>query len=373
MITPRHRTAWRAWRSGDVDEAARLARPHRGAERLLVLADLVRGRFEQGLARYQALRRPPRALDMPVAHAWVHLDRVDKACEHLCRRRRRLPPGLALRRDHPMTVKVHGPVTLPFADHPLAPYLPALEGTLNGRHALIHLDTGGAFLVMGLERAAAMGVEAVPAGRRFHGVTRTPVRTGLVRELDLGGVALTNVPVDVLPTLTGPQDIVIMGTCLLRHFLPTIDVPAGHLLLAPRGHHPPPDGVRVPFCLWADHFMFAKGGHGPRDLTFFVDSGLVHLIEDDGRIRQAAVLATRSQYRTWGIPRADLAATHLTAPHPLRLGPLEQTAHLLSVAPGRTAPWSDFGGVRIDGLISQAFLSEYAWTLDFDRQEYTFQ
>jgi hypothetical protein len=44
----------------------------------------------------------------------------------------------------------------------------------------------------------------------------------------------------------------------------------------------------------------------------------------------------------------------------------------LSVAPGRTAPWSRFGGVTIDGLLSQAFLAEYAWTLDFDRHEYTF-
>jgi hypothetical protein len=273
-----------------------------------------------------------------------------------------------------MTVKAAEPVRLPFGDHPLAAYLPAVEGALNGHRTLIHLDTGGTFLVMGTERAAAMGVETVPNGRRFHGLTRTPVRTGIARELALGGAMLTNVPVDVVPTLTGPQDLVIMGTCLLRRFLPTIDTPASHLLLAPCGHRSPPDGTRVPFYLWGDHLMFARGGYGPRDLTFFVDSGLVHVLEDeDGTTRQAAVLATRSQYRSWGIPRADLAASHLKAAHPLRLGALEQPGHLMSVAPGRTAPWSRFGGVTIDGLLSQAFLAEYAWTLDFDRHEYTFR
>ncbi len=375
MTPSRPSGARRAWRSGDVEEAARLA-AEAGDEHLLVLADLVRGRFEPALTRYASLAGGLRlrALDEPVAHAWLHLDQVDRACEHLRRRRRRIPPDLALRRDHPMTVKAAEPVRLPFGDHPLAAYLPAVEGALNGHRTLLHLDTGGTFLVMGTERAAAMGVETVPNGRRFHGLTRTPVRTGIARELALGGALLTNVPVDVVPTLTGPQDLVIMGTCLLRRFLATIDTPAGHLLLAPRGHRPPPDGIRVPFSLWGDHFMFARGGYGHRrDLTFFVDSGLVHVLEDeDGTARQAAMLATRSQYRSWGIPAADLAATHLKAAHPLRLGALEQPGHLLSVAPGRTAPWSRFGGVTIDGLLSQAFLAEYAWTLDFDRHEYTF-
>ncbi|WP_188195287.1 retropepsin-like aspartic protease [Nonomuraea sp. SYSU D8015] len=377
LSAARHRAARREWRSGDIGEAARLA-AESGDERLLVLADLTRGRFEQGLARYASLSGGLRlrGLDEPVAHAWLHLDRPDLACGHLRRRLRRVPPDLRLRRDHPMTVKIAAPVRLPFADHPLAAYLPAVEGTLNGHETLLHLDTGGSFLVMGTERAAAMGVASAPIGRRFHGAALVEARAGIARELDLGGVAMTNVPVDVLPTLTGPQNLVIMGTSLLRRFLPTIDTPAEHLLLAPRGHRAPQDGTVMPFCLWADHFMFARGGYGPRrDLTFFIDSGLVHLLEDEesGVIRQAAALATRAQYRSWGIPDGELAGTHLKAAHPLRLGPLEQPGHLLSIVPGRRAPWSGFGGIRVDGLLSQAFLGRYAWTLDFDRYEYTFR
>ncbi|MBB5084728.1 retropepsin-like aspartic protease [Nonomuraea endophytica] len=363
--------ARRAWSAGRIEECARLA-AEEGDERLLVLTDLVRGRYEQGLARYETGALRLRALDEPVTHAWLHLDQVDRACEHL---RRRVPPDLALRREHPMTIEVAELVTLPFRDHPLAPYLPAVEGDLNGHRSLLHLDTGGTFLVMGAERATRMGIESVPNGRRHQGLTSAPARTGIARELDLGGARLTNVPVDILSTLTGPQDIVIMGTSLLRRFLPTIDTPAGHLLLAPRGAASPPQGVRVPFYLWADHYMFATGGYGEgRDLTFFVDSGLVQLLPgEDGELRQAATLATRAQYRSWGIPRADLTGTHLRAAQPLRLGPLEQPGHTLSIAPARTVPWSSFGGIRIDGLLSQAFLAQYAWTLDFDRFEYTFR
>ncbi|MFI6395813.1 retropepsin-like aspartic protease [Nonomuraea sp. NPDC050540] len=361
-----------AWRAGDIDRAARLAAAA-GDERLPLLADLVRGRLTEALSRYDRLGRPPRALDLPIADAWLHLDQPGQACAHLRRRHRRIPPNLALRRDHPMTVKAAGPVELPFADHPLTPYLPAVEATLNGRRTLLHLDTGGTFLVMGSERAAAAGVESVPSGRRFHGVTSGPARAGIAGELNLGGTVLTNVPVDILPTLTGPQDLVIMGTCLLRRFLATIDTPAARLLLAPRGSAAPPGGTRMPFHLWGDHFMFAAGGYGELDLTFFVDSGLVQLLEDGGTQRQAAVFATRSQYRSWGVAPGELSGTHLRATRPLRLGSLEQDGHLLSIAPGRRLPWSQLGGVRVDGLLSQAFLARYAWTLDFDRHEYTFR
>ncbi|WP_283136201.1 retropepsin-like aspartic protease [Rhizohabitans arisaemae] len=361
-----------AWQAGDVDRAARLAAAA-GDEQLPLLADLVRGRLAEALSRYDRLRRPRRALDLPIADALLHLDQPGRACEHLRRRHRRIPPKLALQRDHPMSLKAAGPVELPFADQPLAPYLPAVEATLNGRRTLLHLDTGGTFLVMGSERAAAVGVQSVSNGRLFHGVTSTHARAGLVGELNLGGTVLTNVPVDILPTLAGPQDLVIMGTCLLRRFLSTIDTPGDRLLLAPRGSAVPPGGTRMPFHLWGDHFMFAAGGYGELDLTFFVDSGLVQLLEDGGTLRQAAVYATKSQYRSWGFAPGELSGTHLRAARPLRLGPLEQDGHLLSIAPGRRAPWSELGGVRVDGLISQAFLAQYAWTLDFDRHEYIFR
>ena len=55
---------------------------------------------------------------------------------------------------------------------------------------------------------------------------------------------------------------------------------------------------------------------------------------------------------------------------PVSLGPLEQTNQYFTTTPKTIA--EDLGGVRIDGLISHAFLKEYVWTLDFDRMRYVF-
>ncbi|GGP03345.1 retropepsin-like domain-containing protein [Nonomuraea glycinis] len=375
------RAAWSAWTRGDIEASARLASAS-GHEHLLLLTDLVSGRYASALSRYATLRearyRWLAALDEPFAYALLHLDRVEEAFDHVSRRRgeRHVPPDLALRRDRPLTVEARSTVTLPFRDHPLAPYLPAVEGVIDGRRTLIHLDTGGTYLVMGTERAASLGIASVPNGRHNHGVVRTPSRFGIARELELDGAVLTNVPVDILPTFTGSSDLVIMGTNVLQRFRATVDHPGARLTLAPRGTDAArPDGVRIPFYLWQDHFMFARGGYGARrDLTFFIDSGLVHVFQTDdgGPPRQAATFADKTQYRSWGIPRRDITAPFLHAAHPVSLGPLEQPGHLLATTPTRRAPWSSFGGIRIHGLLSHAFLSEYAWTLDFDSHEYTF-
>lgn len=324
----------------------------------------VRGRYTEALA-LDAVRPAPTRL---VAQALLHLGREGEALD-LVRRRgvRRIPPGLRQRADRPLRTSLAAPATLPFADHQLAPYLPAVEATLNGTPVLAHLDTGAPFVATGTARAAALGIDLTPIGRHYHGTTRTTVHVGIASELRLGPATLTNVPVTATPTLTGAQDVVIIGTNVLQQFLATIDNPGGELRLAPRGT-PPPPGAPVPFGLWDDHYLFARGGLGARDdCTWFVDSGLVYLIaSDDGAIRQASLTTTAALYRTFGI---TASGPHFEAPAPLRLGPLSQDHPFVSTAP-RRVPWSSFGGIRIDGLLSHGFLKRYAWTLDFDRSEF---
>ena len=58
------------------------------------------------------------------------------------------------------------------------------------------------------------------------------------------------------------------------------------------------------------------------------------------------------------------------SPLPLSLGTLEQKG--LLVLASKKVPFSTFGGVKIHGLLSHAFLKNYAWTLDFDCREYLF-
>ncbi|WP_171064746.1 retropepsin-like aspartic protease, partial [Actinomadura soli] len=397
------RRAWQAWSNGDVEACERLAETLSGPSRdhLLFLCCYVRQSYEKALAHYDALAsddRTPGTLDEPVIAAWLHLGRPDQAIEHVRRRRtgrsrisrsrisrsRAVEQALRvldLRLTRPLGVRLDGTTALAFVDHELAPYLPAVAATIDGVDVRAHLDTGGAFVVMGPQRAAELGVVTFPGGSSHHGLQRTQVRHGTITELRLGAASLTNVPVEVLSTLVGAQDLVIIGTNILEQFLSTVDHPRSRLILSPR-YRPDaaadharlladaPATTEIDFYLWSDHFMFTRGGFGARDdLNFFIDSGLVYVVQDDDASapQQACLLAGSRHYRTWGVPRALADRPHFDSPEPVSLGPLAQRHRLVATTRSRTTPWRSFGGVRIDGLLSHAFLKAYAWTLDFDR------
>ena len=386
------RAAWRAWARGDIEEAGRLAArlTPRQRSHLLFLTSYVRGRYEQALGHHAAARSVAfMGLDALVAQAWLHLGRPEQAHAHVLRRRgwRRIPPDFRLRVECPLRASLDRVTALPFVDHALAPFLGAVDATLDGHRLCAAIDTGGAFVVMGTQRAKALGIRLVAQGRHHHGAVRTESYVGIARELTLGGATLTNVPIEAMPTLRDGQDVVVIGTNVLQQFLATVDYPGQRLLLSPRSNAgaaaehlallgDQPEVARVPFYLWDDHFMFARGGFGARrDLNYFIDSGLAYVIQEDDESppRQACMYATARQYRSWGVPAGRAAGPHFEADGPISLGPLRQEHHLVATAPSRRAPWESFGGVRIDGLLSHAFLSRYAWTLDFDRHEYTFR
>ena len=127
----------------------------------------------------------------------------------------------------------------------------------------------------------------------------------------------------------------------------------------------------MPFYMWGDHYMFARGSVGEHtDLNFFIDSGLVsvHPGENGGAV-QAAFTTTSRKFREWGVPDDVSQRSYFQLGMPLGLGSLTQPG--LYVLPG-PAVIRDLGGVRIDGLLSHAFLKHYAWTIDFDSREYIF-
>ncbi|MER5422214.1 retropepsin-like aspartic protease [Streptosporangium roseum] len=381
------RQAWHAWRRGDVNECERLARtaPAPLREHLLFRTSYVKGGYEEALDHHAALPRAPRELDEPVVDAWLHLNRPDKAVEHLRRRSGVRNARLELRERRPLNVELNRTTVVPFIDDDLAPYLPGLTATLNGAETDVRVDTGGTFVVMGPRRAAEHRLATVEGGHANHGISRTRVSHGIIEELRLGAAVLTNVPVDVLPTLSEGQDFILIGTNVLERFLTTLDHLGRRLILSPRrdpaeatAHErllaPGRTTSEIPFYLWGDHYMFARGGFGSRrDLNFFIDSGLVYLAEDgDGPPRQACLWSTAREYRSWGVPRRLARPPHFASPSPVSLGGLEQRDRLVAAAPGRAMPWSSFGGVRIDGLLSHGFLGAYSWTLDFDLRRYVF-
>ncbi|MEE9279179.1 MAG: retropepsin-like aspartic protease, partial [Myxococcota bacterium] len=383
--------AWAAWRAGDVADAERLAAAHAESDEgrhLLFLCDFVQGDYVRALARHAEIdpAYPRHAeLDPPVVEAYLHLARYADARAFAQRNGRLSEPArlqVSLRAGKPLTASLEGHTVVTFADHPLAPFFPAFEAEIEGHEHVVHLDTGGTFLIMGPDRAAAFGIELTPAGEGSHGSRRVPMSLGVAKRLRLGGAVLENVPVATLASLTGSQDFVIFGTNVLEQFLSTLDYPNARLILSKRGDPEAErahrelldegDAVEIPFYMWGDHYMFARGGVGVRrDLNWFIDSGLVSLHPDgQGGMRQAAFIAAGADYLEWGVD-PGLVKDVFELPLPLSLGPLEQTG-LLVLARDEGSPARDLGGIRIDGLLSHAFLKRYAWTLDFDRRVYRF-
>lgn len=381
--------AWQAWAAGDVSRTEALSRDVPGDEgkHLRFLVASVTGRYEDAVALHGSIAPSYRRyaeLDAPLVEAYRHLGRWSDAASFARQRRldQKTIAALSLQSERPLAASLQDLAVIPFADHELTPYFPAFSVEINGKALIAHLDTGGAHLVMSPARARELGIQLLDLGRGFHGVNKTELKGGLARSLRLGAASLENLPVMTLATLTGTQDFVVFGTSVLERFLATVDYPRGRLLLSPRGdaasrerHERLLSGpaTEVPFFLWEDHYLFARGGVGDRrDLNFFVDSGLV-LLHDDGKggVKQPAFQARANDLVAWGVPRAVTKQGFFDSPLPLSLGALTRAGLVVNVE--NRPSWASFGGVRIDGQLSHAFLSRYSWTLDFDRRVFVFR
>lgn len=358
------RPAWFAWKRGDVPRAAELARAldvRADGGHLQALVAYVQGQYTRCLALREQIApdyRERDAIDRLALEALIHLDWMGEA--RALAARLELPAhtlaALDARRARPLRVRLARTTTLACARHYLARAMPAFPMTINGQRVVAHMDTGGDFLHMSPARARRLGIATRPAGTGLHAVSKTKLATGLADRVRLGEAALDNVPVTSISTLQGPQDLVIFGTGLLRRFLVTFDYPRQRMLLSPRGDararaahlaRLSPHRIEMPFYLWGDHYLWARGALGKRQaLNFFVDSGLVYFWGGG----QVGFWATRDLLASAGVPEKALAEPVLTLEQPLSLGLLE----------------------RRDGLISHAFWSHRAWTLDFARRRFVF-
>lgn len=394
--------AWDAWRAGDFNEArmradALLARDESldEARHLRVLAAHVTGDYPGAIAAYEAIGpryRRLSELDEPVLWSYVHAGDMAGArafAESRGMTRNKVTrERLRLAVERPLRTEIAGVVELAFTDDALTPFFPGFEARVNGHPAVARLDTGGVFVHLSAEQAAAYGVETVACERSFAALRFARVCHG-VADLELGPVRLRNAPVAVhhgalpaeqIASAFGVELGPIIGTNVLQQFLTTVDSPRRRLILSARADPAARaahlarlggDQAEIPFAMWSDHLMIARGSvDGYQGLNFFVDSGLVAATEAQG---QAAMLAPRGALADWRVPtpaRNSLAEL----PGDLALGPVAQegmTASAVSDATWRN--FGDWGGVRVDALISYGFLKRYAWTIDFDRRVYLFR
>ena len=383
--------AWAAWRAGDALNARALGErlvasdPTSSEGRhVAALAAHVSGDYIAAISYFAELATDyPRRRELrgPIFESYMHLGRAAEALafaianEMSANARARAQAQV----DNPIAVTIPGVVGLGFEQDALTPHMPGVAGQVNGAAAVFRFDTGGTFVAMSPALAARYGVRSAQCAEGFANLQAAQVCHG-VADITLGPVRVVNAPVAVISSLPSEQLGVelgpVLGANFLQRFLATIDATNGRLILSPRGNaattaqHMAFVGGRtfeVPFLIWSDHFILARGGAGGHtDLTYFIDSGLVALA-DDGV--QAGLLVSQSEAATWaGVTDPAAAGAIVPLAPEISLGGATQAAQRAMVLPDATwSAFGTFGGVAVNGLISYGFLKHYAWTLDFDR------
>ena len=235
--------AWQDWENGEIEEAQRkagaIADTNEG-KHLLLLSAAVMGRYEDALELYAGIEPTYERLDEldePVVHAYLHLKREEDA-ERFARGRELNPvlaAALELLAARPPRARLNGITEVPFSGRffvplLLRPYFPSFDAELEGQPVTVHIDTGGLFLHMSPERAKSLGIDYGEAVSGKHGLRDVPVMLGIANTFKLGDAVLENVPVAVMPSLSGQQDFIIFGTSVLEQFYTTLDYPGKRLI-----------------------------------------------------------------------------------------------------------------------------------------------
>ena len=384
--------AWDQWADGDVLGAQAAAQAilrdsptNSEAQHVLLVCRFVQGDYPESIKIFKAMNTSYskyKEVGRLIVDAYVHLNQLENASRLASQLELETAEYLKERTKKPFSCDADETVIVPFSDGGRIPtqFMPCVKGTINGKEADIRFDTGGTYLVVGKEKAEELGISLSHEGTGFHGSTEVTVWRGIAEEMVLGeDLVFKNVPVGIMASL---RNLAIIGTNIIDGFLATMDYPNSRFILTPRNRKDlysshmallPKQQKSIPFFMWGDHFMFAKGSFGDNDgLTFFFDSGLVAITMVDGEMKQASFNASKERLLAWGFDEAELAQpTFLATEHSLGVAGLKQPNTLINYNP-RLEKDREFGGVRMDGLISHAFLKNYSWTIDFDKHEYTF-
>lgn len=197
----------------------------------------------------------------------------------------------------------------------------------------------------------------------------------ILDQLQLGELTLHNVPITI-----GAQDTAVIGTALLRQFLPTLDYLGSQLVLQPRGSDSAEVGAtEIPFTIALTHVIVAKGSLDETPyLTYMVDSGL---LDSDGaafiapaptlELANIPIPETQTVVGESGAGETTLEIGRFSIER-LGLGPLtlESTMGLHGVFPAELG--GEATGFAIHGSISHHFLRHYWWTIDFERRVMVF-
>ncbi|MHC4455772.1 MAG: retroviral-like aspartic protease family protein [Planctomycetota bacterium] len=385
---------WQHWTNGDIPQAQSVAEnilkktpTDNEALHLQSLCLCVQGKYQGALAAFHLIDSAYAEYEevgRAMVDAYIHLNEPENAFKLAKQLKLEYSDYYRKLAEKPFICKANKTFIIPFNNDPNlqihSKFFPSVDGKINGKEVNIGFDTGAPFLVIGKEAAEELGISL---GFKFigkHGPRSVTHWRGIAEKLQLGdGLVFKNVPVAIAESL-GQQ--VIFGTNILEQFLATIDYPNSRFILTPRNRkdlYPkhlallPKKQEILPFYMWPDHYMFAKGSFNNIDgLNFFFDSGLVALADINGKIKQAPFTASKEKLISWGFDESKLNnSTFFPTEYPLAVKNLIQENTLIWYDVNFEKD-SNYGGVRMDGLISHAFFCKYSWTIDFDKHEYIF-
>ncbi|UWD48585.1 aspartyl protease family protein [Clostridioides difficile] len=278
--------------------------------------------------------------------------------------------------------------------------LPVIPVEINGRRINTIIDSGGPMFVVDEKIAKEIGIKAASKeeSNKFAGGNSAETGFGQADSLTIGDVNMKNIPV-----LLGPFDGFaelfkdyegihgILGTSVLKEFVPTMDYPSGQIVLRPRNEVGKNnlnqmlknDEVleEIPFTLASTHFMFGKGSVNQKtDLNFFVDSGF------GGSRKGAGIILPDETINSLGISMPELnqvekgkggmggsgyQESHFELSS-YGLGNLQLENSLGYYFTGGVLDYNEAIGFFIDGLISHNYLKNYKWSIDFDSMKMIF-
>jgi hypothetical protein len=265
--------------------------------------------------------------------------------------------------------------------------VPLIRVKLEGESVLMALDTGAGDVVVDRSVARRLNVQLLPGEwPAFWMGSRVPLRSALVRHLEIGGVRLENVPGGVHDlgkwTLQlnpyGERVAGVIGIGVLRQFTPTLDYERNRLLLLPGGTAPAsgPGASRVPFEIWGENELMVYGTiAGGRRMAMAVQTG----IPECGIAAPAEVFeelglkpgGVAKMMKSVGALFTGRAWTEVAAPS-VAVGPiLKNSVSGWSGAMDSGEMWRH--GVRRDAILSSDFFRGRAVTVDWARQELIFE
>jgi len=258
--------------------------------------------------------------------------------------------------------------------------LPLVSVRVNGGDEVtFFIDTGGSEVALDSAFAKELGVQQFGAVQgTFSGGQTAEVQQGRIDQLKVGDWTVRNLPVVMLPLrqlsegLEAKRIDGIIGTTLFYHFLATLDLPHGELVLrrktaASLAQFTASAGKAVAVPLWiaSDHFMVGWGRvEALPPALLFVDTGLagagVKLAQSV--IKQAGIKLEEDKATTGAGGGGTLKIVPYVVRH-LSFGQVQEEK-VAGLYDG-PFPWENTFGFHLAGMVGHDFFKPYVMTFDF--------